>query len=147
MFVVRKKFRFEAAHRLVSSYSTKCQKIHGHSYVVEVFLAADTLNKDGMVIDFAKLKDKLVEMFEKFDHSVILSKDDRFAANVGEKEQEQMFDFGLVLVDWNPTAENMSMHFYNKIFQIMYADEELRNVQLIKVRVHETETGWAEYEE
>lgn len=148
MYTIRKKFRFEAAHRLMTSYSQKCQKVHGHSYVAEVFLQSEQLNEDGMVIDFGKLKNKLSEVFDKFDHSVVLCKDDQFAANVGDKEQEQMIDFGLVLVDWNPTAENMAKYFYDKIWETMYADEELKGpAELVAVRIHETETGWAQYTE
>ena len=147
MYTIRKKFRFEAAHRLMTSYSQKCQKVHGHSYVAEVFLQSNQLNEDGMVIDFGKLKNKLAEIFDKFDHSVVLCKDDKIAANIGDKEQEQMIDFGLVLVDWNPTAENMAKYFYYKIWEAMYADEELRGPELVAVRIHETETGWAQYTE
>ena len=147
MYTIRKKFRFEAAHRLMTSYSTKCQKVHGHSYVAEVFFSSSDLNEDGMVIDFGKLKNKLAEIFDKFDHSVVLCKDDKIAANIGDKEQEQMIDFGLVLVDWNPTAENMAKYFYDKIWEIIYADEELRGPELTAVRIHETETGWAQYAE
>ena len=29
----------------------------------------------------------------------------------------------------------------------MYADEELRGPELVAVRIHETETGWAQYTE
>lgn len=132
----------------MTSYSQKCQKVHGHSYVAEVFLQSEQLNEDGMVIDFGKLKNKLSEVFDKFDHSIVLCKDDKIAANIGDKEQEQMIDFGLVLVDWNPTAENMAKYFYDKIWETMYADEELKGpVELVAVRIHETETGWAQYAE
>lgn len=147
MYTIRKKFRFEAAHRLMTSYSQKCQKVHGHSYVAEVFLQSEQLNEDGMVIDFGKLKNKLAEVFDKFDHFVVLCAKDSFAIHMQNEEFAGMIDFGLIMVDWNPTAENMAKYFYDEICTILYANEDMRDAQLVKVRIHETETGWAEYGE
>lgn len=147
MYRVRKKFKFEAAHKLVSSYSKKCQKIHGHSYVVEVFLQSETLNEDGMVIDFGQLKDRLSDIFGLFDHMTVLSDKDKSTGHIRQAEISAMYDLGILTVPWNPTAENMAKAFYEKIAEILYRNEDMRCAELVKVRVHETETGWAEYEE
>lgn len=49
---ITKQFKFELAHRLVDSYSKKCQSIHGHSYLAEVVLEGYELDTTGMLMDF-----------------------------------------------------------------------------------------------
>ncbi len=72
MFILRKQFRFEAAHRL-PFHDGKCQRLHGHSFVgvVEVMSAAlvATGPKSGMVMDFADLSKPVNELVENYlDH-------------------------------------------------------------------------------
>ncbi|MBT9138971.1 MAG: 6-carboxy-5,6,7,8-tetrahydropterin synthase [Syntrophomonadaceae bacterium] len=129
MFTIRKKFRFEASHRLVSSYSICCQKLHGHSYILELFFRSDHLNEDGMVIDFGLVKDLLRPLLEEFDHRLILDK-----ADDTKELRPHAFIF-----PYSPTAENMAKYIFDKVKKIFPA--------VSKVRVHETETGWAEYEQ
>lgn len=132
MFKIRKKFKFEMAHRLMSSYSTCCQQLHGHSYVMEVVLTAEKLNEDGMVLDFGKLKEICQDIIQTVDHSTVLNvKDGLTAVVLG----------GVVTVKYNPTAEEMARDFCQGIFQKLDGS----NVLGVAVRLHETETGWAEY--
>lgn len=64
------------------SYESKCSRMHGHNWQIEIFLVSrDKLNEDGMVEDFTHIK-KVIH--SKMDH-----------ANLNE-----IFDF-------NPTAENI----------------------------------------
>ena len=52
--------------------SEKCKyNIHGHSYIVEVFIHSNKLDKGYMVLDFILL-DKVKEFIESFDHSYSL---------------------------------------------------------------------------
>ena len=60
---ITKQFKMEVAHRLTSSYSTRCQSPHGHSYLMEVTLESEHLNEDGMVMDFGEVKDKMNHFF------------------------------------------------------------------------------------
>lgn len=46
---------FEAAHRLVD-YPGKCNRLHGHSWTVEMSVSGDKLDNIGMVADFKVLK-------------------------------------------------------------------------------------------
>ena len=138
MYVVRKKFKFEMAHRLISSLSKSCQNYHGHSYILEVFFKSDTLNKDGMVIDFGEIKERLKQLVDDFDHALVLNEKDPVL---------KLFDQCLtkiVKVNYNPTAECMTKDFYDRI---KYLIMNFGNVQLVKVRLHETDTGFAEYSE
>lgn len=140
MYKVRKLFKFEAAHVLESSYSLDCQNIHGHSYEVEVILKSKKLNKDGMVCDFGELKDVISSIFVDYDHSIIIPE------SLAEKVNDSILAKDAIIVDWNPTAENMAKYFYGMIKEEMLV-YGIEDVKLHKVIVHETKTGWASYQE
>ncbi len=130
MYTIRKLFKFEGSHALSSAYSSECKKIHGHSYVVEVVLKGERLNKDGMLIDFKMLKEKINHIFDSWDHALVVhNSDKKFESTI----------FGALYVDFNPTAENMAKYFYDQC-------KEMISI-IYSVRVHETATGWAEYSE
>lgn len=127
MYTIRKLLRFEAAHVLDSSYSKCCQQIHGHSYLVELFFRSETLNADGMVVDFGKVKEQAQPFIDQFDHALIMS--DKLLPPSGDS---------IVEVPYNPTAENRAHHFFEWL--------KPKVPSLFKVRFHETSSGWAEFE-
>jgi 6-pyruvoyltetrahydropterin/6-carboxytetrahydropterin synthase len=62
-----REFYFDAAH-YIPQYKGKCEKLHGHTYKLEVVIESD-VKKDGMIIDFAKMKEIVEEtVLEKLDH-------------------------------------------------------------------------------
>jgi len=128
-----KRFKAEVSHRLVSSYSTKCQSIHGHSYLFEVSLESEHLNPDGMVMDFGELKDKLSHLFDSWDHSFMFYTKDPLAHHY--KAMLEVVPMRMVEVDYNPTAENMAYHIFRACVE--------NNLPVSEVRVQETATGWA----
>ena len=146
MYKIRKLFKFEAAHRLTSSYSKSCQKIHGHSYKLELILCSEELNEDGMVVDFGMVKDLLKNDLERFDHKFVISSEDADAKEI-PNFGTACSDLGIVVVPFNPTAENMAKYFYEIIWKKIYENEELRGIEIEAVRIHETDTGYAEYTE
>ncbi len=85
---------FEAAHRLVN-YPGKCNRLHGHSWIVEMSVSGDKLDKIGMVADFKTLKSMLMEELDAMDHQYL-------------NELEQFIEI-------NPTAENIAQYIYNKL--------------------------------
>lgn len=121
------------AHRLTSSWSPKCRNLHGHSYVCEVFLGAETLDENGMVMDFGAIKQMLDTVMDIFDHKTVIHDKDCLRDVLPAEES--------YITDYNPTAENMV--FDIAIFVACNLQKD--NVCEIKVRLHETETGWAEY--
>lgn len=128
-----KQFKFEAAHRLVSSYSKKCQSIHGHSYLCRVTLEEPNLNEDGMVMDFGEVKEKLIHLFDAWDHSLMLwSKDPLCKIMVAGNE---IVPQRMIFVDYNPTAENMAFHVYRACVEL--------DLPVATVEIQETATGWA----
>lgn len=139
MYTVRKRFTFEAAHRLESSYTEECQLLHGHSYIVEVFVSAPVLNDDGMVIDFKKLGEVVNPLLAKWDHRVLVQNGTPFPPTAAGGIS------GIFRVSFNPTAENMAKELWQHI--TMGVDPLFSAYTPgVRVRVHETATGWAEYE-
>ena len=128
-----KQFKFELAHRLVSSYSKKCQSIHGHSYLAEVTLEDEHLNEDGMVLDFGEVKDKFSHLIDAWDHSYMFYSKDILSDHY--KAMLKVVPMRMVEVDYNPTAENMAYHIFRACVD--------NNLPVKEVRVQETKTGWA----
>ena len=75
--IIRKLFKFEGSHIVRNCTSERCSRsIHGHSYLVEVFLEASRLDNAGMVMDFGLMK-PFKEIVDMFDHTHLLwDKDD-----------------------------------------------------------------------
>jgi len=138
---VTKKFRFEMAHALYE-YDGICRNIHGHTYHLEVTLLGEPLQnpghpKDGMVLDFGILKKTVNnKIVHTFDHALVVSS--IFPADHIEafrKATER-----LVVVDFQPTTENLIVHF-SKILQQAFPS----NVSLFSMRLYETENSFAEW--
>jgi len=144
MAVIRltKEFSFEAAHAL-DGYDGPCREIHGHSYRLFVTVkgspsADDSDPKCGMVMDFGVLK-RIVneEIVSRFDHAFVLR-----AGTRGTAVRESLAgSFGnIVLVDYQPTCENMLADFAARIRARLP-----REVALHALRLHETATSFAEW--
>jgi len=56
-----------AAHNL-RQYQGKCEHLHGHNWRVEVRLAGDDLDEEGMLLDFTRAKRLLAEVLDDLDH-------------------------------------------------------------------------------
>lgn len=147
MYTVRKSFKFEAAHILSKAYSQACSDcIHGHSYKVEVFVSSTALDNSGMVIDFGMLKKMIDPLIQAWDHALLIPKQ---LLTIDQYVGLQAWNKKIVVVPTeNPTAEWMAKYIYIKIkghpvHNFMNINATLN---LVKVRVWETETGYAEYE-
>jgi len=114
---------FEAAHRLVD-YPGKCNRLHGHSWTVEMSVIGNKLDKIGMVADFKTLKAMLMEVLDAMDHQYL-------------NELEAFKEI-------NPTAENLAQYIYNTLKQ-----NELfnGNVKLNYIKVWESPKSAVIYRE
>lgn len=70
MFSVRVKDRFSSAHRLVG-IGGKCESLHGHNYLVEVEVEGESLDEQGVLLDFRELKDSLRAIISNLDHKFL----------------------------------------------------------------------------
>ncbi len=64
------KAHFDAAHRLYD-YPGECRELHGHTWDVEVSVAAASLDDIGIVYDFKRLKADLASVVGDYDHVLI----------------------------------------------------------------------------
>ena len=62
--------RFSAAHQL-RDFEGGCEKLHGHNWTVEVYVASEKLGSDGLVIDFRKIKDSAKGALDRLDHTFL----------------------------------------------------------------------------
>ena len=64
---VTRAFSFEAAHQL-PWHQGKCQRLHGHSYRLEVTVAGP-IGRNGIVVDFSDVRRVVQrEVIDRFDH-------------------------------------------------------------------------------
>lgn len=139
---ITKQFTFETGHALYG-YDGKCRNVHGHSYKLAVTVIGTPITnsshvKFGMVIDFSDLK-KIVkeEIVDLFDHATVFNK------NTPHVElAQELKDRGhhVILVDYQPTSENMVIDFATKIKSRLP-----ENLALYSLRLQETDSSYAEW--
>ncbi len=134
-----KHFSFEAAHALLN-YDGKCSRLHGHSYQLFVTVIGEPEQdpcspKCGMVMDFGLLK-RIVneEIIDKYDHSVVLNERSDFHG-----DGSAMFS-NVLVVPFQPTCENMLIHFASKITPRLP-----QGVALCHLKLYETADSYAEW--
>ncbi len=108
-----------AAHHL-NDYEGNCALMHGHNWKIQVEVKSDQVDRVGMVIDFKDLKEITWQVVGKYDHQVL--------NNVSPFDNQ------------NPTAENISKHFYLEIAKLLP-----QGVQMDRIRLWETENYSIEY--
>jgi 6-pyruvoyltetrahydropterin/6-carboxytetrahydropterin synthase len=138
---VTREFSFEMAHAL-KNYDGPCRNVHGHSYRLFVTLAGKPVHdvnnpRNGMVIDFTELREiVLKEIISLFDHSVVVSND-----YDGNKMEMMKKTFGnTVVVDYQPTCENLVADFAERLRDKLPDGTSLHNL-----RLYETAKSYAEW--
>lgn len=113
---VTKCFGFEAAHHL-PNYDGACNRLHGHSYKLQVTVSGSVDEATGMIIDFSVLKDVVKsKVVDRYDH----------------RNLNEFFS--------NPTAENMVQH----IFKELAKSFNHMGLEVESVKLWETESSFAE---
>jgi 6-pyruvoyltetrahydropterin/6-carboxytetrahydropterin synthase len=88
-WILRVRDKFQAAHFL-KEYKGKCERIHGHTFQVEVAIEVGELDATGLGIDFILIKRKLAEILP--DHTLL----------------NDVYDF-------NPSAENLARRLFSEL--------------------------------
>ena len=119
MFELEVEEHFSAAHSL-RGYRGKCEKLHGHNWLVRVTLSGDVLNDQGMLIDFHEARELLARAIADWDHS-----------NLNELEEFKTL---------NPTTENIARIVCERVVAEVPAGITVR-----RVSVWETDGSCAKY--
>jgi 6-pyruvoyltetrahydropterin/6-carboxytetrahydropterin synthase len=123
MFVVTVQAHYDSAHYL-RNYKGKCERLHGHRYVVELALAAEELDRSGLAFDFVDIKKYLRELADHLDHNNL----------------NDLPPFDTV----EPSAENQAKYFWDEMKQRL---PPAMGDAVVYVKVWETPTQWALYTE
>lgn len=139
---ITKQFTFETGHALYG-YDGKCKNVHGHSYKLSVTVIGTPITdrenvKFGMVIDFSDLK-KIVkeEIVDQFDHATVFNETTPHVELANELKNR---GHHVILVDYQPTSENMVIDFAKRI-----QDRLPQDISLFSLRLQETESSFAEW--
>ena len=89
MYYIRKRLEVAGCHHLALDYESPCQRLHGHNWIITIYCKAETLDHNGMVIDFKTIK---TLVHDKMDH----------------RNLNEVFSF-------NPTAENIAAWIQSQV--------------------------------
>ena len=132
---ITKIFSFEAAHAL-TDYNGPCKNIHGHSYKLWVTISGPVDSGTGMIIDFNDLKRIVYEtIISRFDHSLILYVEDKMANVQPTAEAEN-----LIVLPFNPSSENLIIHFSELIKKALSP-----HINLHGLKLYETDSSFTEW--
>lgn len=120
MYRVSKKMEISAMHHLSLDYESPCKFFHGHNWWLTVEIEGNSLDKNGMLVDFTVIK-KLIH--NKMDH----------------RNLNEVFNF-------NPTAENIAKWVAEQIDEYLKKEKSSIFAYCSKVRVEETQGNYAEWE-
>ena len=121
MFEVSVEQTFAAGHAL-RNYHGKCENVHGHNYRVQITVAGQNLDENGLLVDFLELKRLMARVVDYLDHRFI----------------NDLPPFDVL----NPSAENLAKYFHDEVSVGLKADQPVR---ISEVRVWETDTSVAVY--
>jgi len=129
---ITKSIEWGMSHRL-PNHNGLCKNLHGHTYKLEVTVQGPVNLDTGMVMDFHDLSDILKStVLDKLDHACAVSVyDDELRTalkSLGVKYE--------VIGMGSPTAENLLTEIH------LWLQPVLPNI--IKMRLYETPTAWAE---
>lgn len=114
------KTHFSAAHSL-KGYPGDCARVHGHNWMIEVFVRCTKLNEIGIGIDFRDIKQSIKDLLNNLDH---------FNLN-------DLPAFNTI----NPTSENIAKFIYKELGKKLNTDD----IKVSKVKVCETPGAGALY--
>ena len=125
MFELTVEVSFSAAH-CIKGHPGRCAQLHGHNYRVLVTAAGTDVNDQGMVIDFATLKQISREVVDRLDHCLL--------------NEAPAFRHA------NPTAELLARHIHAEVEKKLSAAAG-GGARLTGVTVYESDRSFATYRE
>lgn len=143
-----KTIEIESGHML-SKHKDKCRCPHGHSRQIELLLESDKLDSNDMVCDFSVLKITLKDFLDSFDHAMCINTKDPMFKTFKKSYGDRVISFN----NTDPTTEVIAKMIFDKVRDSLkqYSKKKsqpyplTKGVRLVRVRVWETSTSWAEY--
>lgn len=111
---------FSGAHAL-RGYNGDCQCLHGHNWIIQVFVQSTELDQIGIAVDFKVLKKELDAILTELDHKYL----------------NELPEFA----DKNPTSENLAKYIYKRLSSKVNDGK----ARVSKVRVCESLSSGASY--
>lgn len=65
MYYVQKTLEIAGSHQLKLDYQSKCNSVHGHNWLITIYLKSEKLDSNDMVYDFTHIKEVITD---KLDH-------------------------------------------------------------------------------
>jgi len=113
---------FSAAHAL-KGYEGDCSRLHGHNWIIRVYVRCRQLDKIGIGLDFRVIKDHVKEVLQGLDH-----------AHINELPQ---------FCDINPTSEHIARYLYEQLGQRINRE----GIAVSRIQVSETPNAGVFYYE
>jgi len=135
---------------MLSKHPEACRFPHGHTRRVEFVLEAASLDENEMVCDFKIVKDAVGAYLATLDHALCVNTDDPAFVELRARYGERIVPFE----KQDPTTEVIARRIFELAADRLagyIAGGEARyplrpEVRLLRVRLWETATSWAEYE-
>lgn len=134
---------------MLSLHPERCRFPHGHTRTIEVVVAGNSLNGQGMLVDFKALKMGIQEYVDRYDHAMAVNSADPLLPQL-----QAMYPVEAVVVfaDREPTTEAMAEDLFRFVEGLLargFVEGPYRiepgSVSVERVRVWETPDSWAEY--
>lgn len=116
MLLLGLKFNISAAHRI--KWHNECSKLHGHNYVIEVYVSGDIDKEKGVVIDFKELREIVWSVIKKYDHIYLNN-----------------------VIGDNATVELFALKLREELENVL----KNTGLFLYKLKIYETENEWIEW--
>ena len=135
-----KQIGFCAGHRLMN-HGGKCENLHGHNYIAQIFVTGQQTDSIGRVVDFSVIKNLFKTWIDKqWDHAMLLWEEDTVSIDALRTIQPNRIH----VMPYNPTAENMARYLLESIAPELLEQIPQYNVHVSKVAIWETDTSCAE---
>jgi len=145
--IIRKLFKYEMSHVVREAYTRRCShSIHGHSYKMELCLTGEVPDIAQMVMDFSLVKKYYHTFVDSFDHAHMI-----WNVPSAQKEIEYIRSANerYIIAPFSSTAEMQAKMFYvfseNVLNYLKSSGLIDQSIRTDCVRVHETDTGYAEF--